>query len=217
MYQNVTEGKILFFDKNLSKSSDVYYMELGLYPSITDIVEALNTLIQEKHNHSENCITVKVSRRTQKVEIYIANERFGLAFFSTDLGHIFESNVGNEFGVMLRGKGQNKPKFAYDIVRIDSLMVYTDRIEYNIVGDRKAPLLRCFLFIPKLTAGDILTTGQYMNYQTFSNLQFIRLLKNSLHSTHIDLRDTRGEKMPFSSDGITRLVLMFRKASNIHF
>ena len=55
-----------------------------------------------------------------------------------------------------------------------------------------------------------------MNYQTFSNLQFRPLLKNSFHSIHIDLRDTSGEKIPFVSVGMTRLVLMFRKASNIH-
>ena len=63
-YQNVTEEKIMFFDKKLSKSSEFYYLELGLYPSITDIVEAMNILIQERHYHSENCIKVKVSRRT---------------------------------------------------------------------------------------------------------------------------------------------------------
>ena len=118
---------------------------------------------------------------------------------------------------MLRGKGPHKPEFAYDIVRIHSLMIYTDLIEYNIVGDTKAPLLRCFPFLSKLKSGDIITTGQYMNYRTFTNLQFRPLLKNSFHSTHIDLRDTSGEKIPFVSVGITRLVLMFRKACNILF
>ena len=126
----------------------------------------MNTLIQERHNHSENCVTVKMSRRTQKVEIYLANEGSGLAFFSTDLGHIFGSNVGNEFGVMLRGKGPHKPEFAYDIVRIHSLIIYTDLIEYNIVGHTKAPLLRCFPLISQLKSGDIITTGLYMNYWT---------------------------------------------------
>ena len=217
MYQNVTEGKFTFFDKNFSKSSEFHYLEPGLYPSITDIVEAMNILIQERHNHSENCIKVKVSRRTQKVEIYLANEASGLAFFSIDLGYIFGSNFGNEFRVMLRRKCPHKPEFAYDIVRIHSLMIYTDLIEYIIVGDTKTTLLRCFPFISNLKAGDIITTGQYMNYQTFSNLQFRPLLKNSFHSTHIDLRDTSGEKIPFVSVGITRLVLIFRKASNIHF
>ena len=102
----------MFFDKKLSKSSDFYNLEPGLYLSITDIVEAMNTLIQERHDHSENCVTVRVSRRTQKVEIYLADEGSGLAFFSTDLGHIFGSNVGNEFGVMLRGKGPHKPQIC---------------------------------------------------------------------------------------------------------
>ena len=56
-----------------------------------------------------------------------------------------------------------------------------------------------------------------MNYQTFGNLQFRPLLKNSFHSIHIDLRDTSGQKIPFVSVGITRFVLIFKKASNNHF
>ena len=217
MYQNVTKEKFMFFDKNFSKSSDFYYQEPRLYPSITDILEAMNILIQEKDNQCENCIKVKVSRRTQKVEICLANEGSALPFLSLDLGYIFGSNVGNEFGVMFRGKGPHKPEFAYDIVRVHSLMIYTDLIEYEIVGDTKAPLLRCFPFVSKLKSGDIITTGQKMNYQTFSNLQFRPPLKISFHSFHIDLRDTSGEKKPFVSVGITRLLLMFRKTSNLHF
>ena len=58
------------FDKKLPTSSEFYYLEPGLYPSIlepglypsiADTVEAMNTLIQGRHNHSENCIPVKVS------------------------------------------------------------------------------------------------------------------------------------------------------------
>ena len=217
MYQNITEGKFMFFDEKLSKSTSTYNPEPGLYTSITDIVEDMNRLIQERNNHKETCITVKVSRRTQKVVIMLANDTSGLAFCSTDLGHIFGNNVGNEFGVLMIRKGPHEPEFAYDIVRIHSLMIYSVLVEYNLVGDTKASLLRCFRFISKLKGGDIITTGQYMKYQTFSNLQFRPLLKSSFHSIHIDLRDTSGEKIPFVSVGITRLVLMFRKVSNIHF
>ena len=95
---------------------------------------------------------------------------------------------------MSRGKGPQEPEFAYDIVRIHSLRIHMDLTEYNIVGDTKAKLLRCFHFISRLKAGDNMTTGQYMNYQTFSNLQFRLLLKNSFHGFHIDLRDTSGKK-----------------------
>ena len=154
----------------------------------------MNTLIQERNNHNETCITVKVSRRSQKVVIILANDTSGLAFCSTDLGYIFGNNVGNQFGVLMNGKGPHEPQFAYDIVRIHSLMIYSDLVEYSIVGDTKGPLRRCFPFISKLKGGDNITTGQYMNYETFSNLQFRPLLKNSFHSIHIDLRDTSGEK-----------------------
>ena len=182
-----------------------------------DFVEAMNTLIQERHNHSEFCITIKVSRRTQKVEIYLAIEGSCLAFFFTDLGHFFGSNVGIEFGVSLGEKGPHKPEFAYDIVRIHFLMIYTDLIDSSIIGDTKVLLLRCFPFISKLKTGDIITTGQYMNSQTFSKLQFRPLLNYSFHSIHIDLSDTSGEKIPIVTVGITLLVLMFKKASNILF
>ena len=62
-------------------------------------------------------------------------------------------------------------------------MIYTDIVKYNIVGDTKALLLRCFPFLSKFKSDDIITTGQYMNYQTFSILQFRRLLKK-LFSQH---------------------------------
>ena len=39
----------------------------------------------------------------------LANETSGLAFCSTDLGHIFGNNVGNEFGVLMIGKGLMNP------------------------------------------------------------------------------------------------------------
>ena len=93
---------------------------------------------------------------------------------------------------MLGGEGPREPDFAYDIVRKHSLMIYTDLIKYNLVGDKRAALLRCFPCISKFTFGDIITAGKYMNYQTISNLQFRPLLKKSLCSIHIDLRHTSG-------------------------
>ena len=202
MYQNVTEGKFVFYDEKLSKTREAYYLQPGLFSSITDIVEAMNTLIQETDNHRDTCTTIKIDRVTQKVKVYLANEDASLAIFSTDLGH---------------GKGAHEPTFSYDIVRIHSLRTYTDIVVYNIVGDTTAPLLRCFPFISNLKSGVIITTGQYMIYQTFSKLQFRRLLGNSFLSIHIDLRGTPGEKIPFASVGITRLVLLFRKVFDIPF
>ena len=177
----------------------------------------MNSLIQDRKNHNTTCIGVKVDRRSQKVTFSVVNDKSSLVISSIDLGHIFGGDVRNDRGILMLGKGPYKPLFAYDIVRTHSLMIYTDIAEYNIVGDTTAPLLRCFTFISKVKSGDVITTGQYMNYRTFSNLQFRRLLKNSFHSVQIDLRDTSGEQTPFVSVGISRFVLMFRNVSDFHF
>ena len=141
MYQSLTEGNFKFVDEKLSKSTTSYKLEVDLYTFITDIVEPMYTLIQEKNNHNETCIIVKVSRRTQKVVFMLANDTSGLAFCSTNLVHIFGNKVENKFGVLLIGKGPHEPKLAYDIVRIRSQMIHNDLVEYNIVGDTRAPLL----------------------------------------------------------------------------
>ena len=56
-------------------------------------------------------------------------------------------------------------------------MIYCDIKEYNIVVDTKTPILRCIPFISNEKSGDIIFTGQYMNYQSFTNIDFERLLK----------------------------------------
>ena len=144
MYQNKTEGYFKFYVEKVSKSTSTYNLEPGLYTSITDIVEAMNTLIQERNNHNETCLIVKVSRRSQKVVLILASDTSGLAFCSTDLGHIFGNNVGNQFGVLMKGKGPHEPQFAYDIVRIHSLMIYSDLVEYSIVGTQRLPCYDAF-------------------------------------------------------------------------
>ena len=56
----------MFYNEKPSKTKEAYYLQPGLYFSLTDIVEAMNTLIQERNNHIDTCITNKVDRVTQK-------------------------------------------------------------------------------------------------------------------------------------------------------
>ena len=81
MYQNVTEQKIMFFDR---KSFKLVRMILSGHRSLPfdyRFVEAMKTLIQERHDHTKSSLAVKVSRRTQKIEIPFANEGSVFAFF----------------------------------------------------------------------------------------------------------------------------------------
>ena len=126
----------------------------------------------------------------------LPNENSLFVIFSADLCHVFgceEAVYG--MVVFMSGAGPQFPKFPNDIVRIHTLMIYSDKIKN----------------------GDIISTGQYMNYQNFPNLQFKKFLKNSFHIIKLELRDSYGEKVPFNSVGVNRAVLMFRKTSENHF
>ena len=65
-----------------------------------------------------------------------------------------------------------------DIQRIHTIMVYTDIIEHGVIGDTKAPILRCFPFTNRYKKNGELEIPHLMNYKTFGYpLQFHRLLK----------------------------------------
>ena len=113
----------MFYDEKLSKTREVYYLQPRLYSSITDVVEALNILIQERNNHRDTCITINVDRVAQKVKAYLAKEESSLAVFSTDWGLNIGGDVRNDLGKLMCGKGPHEPVFAYDIVRIHSFMI----------------------------------------------------------------------------------------------
>ena len=120
----------------------------------------MNTIIQERNNQRDTCITIQVSRVTQKVKVYLANEESSLSIFTTDLVHIIGGDLRIDLGILMSGKGPHEPTFAYNFVRIHSLMIYTDIVEYNIDEGTKAPLLHCFPFTSTLKSDDIIATGQ---------------------------------------------------------
>ena len=165
-----------------------------------------------------NGIYVSVDEITQKIAIHLLENQSVFIIQNVDLSHTFGCDLEqNQTGVIMKRKGPHYPQYSYDIMKIDSLMIYSDIIEYNIVGDTKTFLLCCIPFISKEKNGDRISKGQYMNYQSFTILQFKKLLKNSFHSIKIELRDNTGEKIPFVSVGITRVVLLFCKFSDNHF
>ena len=58
----------------------------------------------------------------------------------------------------MKRKDPHYPQCSYDIIRIDSLMIYTDIIEYNLVGDTKTILLCCIPFISGEKNEDIISS-----------------------------------------------------------
>ena len=179
MYQNVTEGKFTFIvgreSSEEKRKIQPMHIEPGLYPSIVDIVVALNDKVRKRigaQKYESNGVYVSVDKITQKVAIHLPEDQSVFIIQSADLSHIFGCDLEqNQTGVIMKEKGLHYPQYSYDIIRIHSLMIYSDIIEYNIVGDTKT-LLRCISFISKVKNGDIISTGQYMNYQPIANLQY---------------------------------------------
>ena len=133
----------------------------------------MNRKIQEREKYEKTPIKLHVNKITQRISLSLPIQNTLFVFFSADHCHVFgyEEAV---YGMVdfMSGARPHFPNFPYDIVRIHTLMIYSDIVEYNIVGDTKAALLQCIPFISKVKIEDIISTGQYMNYQNFSNLQF---------------------------------------------
>ena len=77
LYQNVTEGKFTFVDGRESpeekRKIQPMHVEPGLYPSIVDIVVAMNDKAQKRicaQKYEYNGIYVSVDKITQKVAIH---------------------------------------------------------------------------------------------------------------------------------------------------
>ena len=106
---------------------------------------------------------------------------------------------------------ENIGKYPVDIVGGRHCMyVYTDIVEYSILGDVKAPILRTIPLISKIRKHEA-CLAQTLNYKSFDHLLFKRVLMQSFHSIRVRLLDSLGNQIPFSDIGRTVLTLLFRK------
>ena len=91
-----------------------------------------------------------MSRGTQKTDVSPVNEECSLMVCTLHLRHIFGDDVRNHMGTPRRRKRTRKSLFAYNIVRIHSLMIWNKIFDCLIFGDRETPFLPCFPSISKL-------------------------------------------------------------------
>ena len=98
-----------------------------------------------------NGICVSLDTITQQITIRLLEDQSVFIIQSADLSHNFGCDLEqNQTGVIIKGTGPHYPQYSYDIIRIHPPMIYSDIIAYNIVGDKKTPLLRCIPFISKV-------------------------------------------------------------------
>ena len=137
LYQNVTEGKITFIDERESpeekRKIQPMHTEAGLYPSIADVVVALNPKVRKRisaQKYEYNGIYLSVDKITQKIAIHLPEDQSVFIIQSADLSHIFDCGLEqNQTWVIYKGKSPQYPPYSYDIIRKHSLVIYIDIIE----------------------------------------------------------------------------------------
>ena len=87
---------------------------------------------------------------------------------------------------------------------------YTNIIEYQCVEDAKAPLLRVIDSKQRLKNGSVCKL-EPTHRIVFSNLDYKKLLSNTIQSISIELRTETGQLVPFSGTGKIILTLQFKK------
>ena len=86
------------------------------------------------------------------------------------------------------------------------IFIYTNLIEYQYVGDTKAPLLRVIV-LKNGSVRELEPTHRIV----FTNLVYKKLLTNTIQSISIELRTETGQLVPFSVTGKVILTLQFKK------
>ena len=92
------------------------------------------------------------------------------------------------------------------------IFIYTNIIEYQYVGDAKAPLLRVIDSKQRLKNGSVCEFEPTHRIVFFSNLDYKKLLSNTIQSISIELRSQTGLLVPFSGTGKVILTSEFRKS-----
>ena len=93
------------------------------------------------------------------------------------------------------------------------IFIYTNIIEYQYVGDTKAPLLRVIDSKQRLKNGSVCEL-EPTHRIVFTNLDYKKLLTNTIQSISIELRTEIGQLVPFSGTGKVFLTLQFKKFSS---
>ena len=189
----------------------------GLYSTVDQILESIFKKVFP-NAAAKLPVTWKVDKCSQTLKVYFdGSERdcILLEATSNDLQNVLglktvidckESSSTSRTSPM---KSKTVGKFPIDISGgCNTIFLYCDLVQNEILGDSQTALLRA---IPLSNFLSEHRGQQYLNYQTFTNLQWRRIVKSSIESITISLRSESGQLLPFLSRGRTNITLQFRQ------
>ena len=122
------------------------------------------------------------------------------------------------YNTNLENGAPNSPNRHFGIFPIDItcgsqlIFVYLDIIEYQHVGDSRAPILKIIESERRLRNGSLNTVAP-VHHKTFTNLDYKRLLSNNIQSIKVELRSETGKLIPFTGIGKVVVSLKFQRTS----
>ena len=115
------------------------------------------------------------------------------------------------FDASYEGNELYETDFPYDWSSWTSLIfVYIDIIQYQTVGDLKAPLLRVIHSNRRIENG-IACSIEPNHRKNFTNLDYKKLFTSSVQSISVQLRTETGRLVPFAGTGKDVLSLSFKR------
>ena len=156
-----------------------FHIEPGLYSSVDEILISMNSVLKKVTKINQNNLKWELNPISRKLQMKLTNRSCGFSFGSSDL----RTTTGFDSDFYDYPESQNAP-YPIDIQRIHSALVYTDIVEYFVLGGTKVPILRYFLFAQNISR-ESLSVTKTTNCFSFDNLQFRKLLRNSFHSIKI--------------------------------
>jgi len=191
------DGNIFFKEKTRTEN---YRIRFSNYESIEVLIQSMNIFFKSKSppiptnwsfNNINNTIIINITDQLSIEFVDGINEELGFKY-----DHITASGLKDPIQRFVAPKPFISSPVVNTIRCISSLYVYCNIINYQLVGNTYAPLLRT------ITVNE--NSNNYEKYieQVFTAPHYIPLRVYNIESIEIDIRDDTGEKIQFESGKI---------------
>jgi len=226
-FKNVTVGEYSIMADRFQNQALRTHVSLGSHRNVESIMDEINKSSKGLYRHTfdmdvDRLFDYKQNPVTDKWEIKPNDPGAHLSLLGDDLRAIL--GFGYEKGVngiaqrskaALNNDGWVRAEYPSDIQRLHTMMVYTNIIEHQIIGDTVAPLLRVIPLTTKIKNFALSGMESSQISKVFTHpLQYKRVQVNAFHSINIDLYAENGLLIPFTGVGRTSLTLLFRYNDN---
>ncbi len=177
-------------EAGMSKSISVNY---GYYNTMEDLIEAVNDAIKIELETEYVGVKLSYNARTEKVTVHLRDKhKFALIGRMSQL-------LG--FGEEIKLTKTTESPYVADLFNVETIYLYCDIFEPQIVGDSNVRLLKSIPVHGK--SGDIIS-------KTSANIQYLPVRTKSFESVEILLRNEAGEPVPFERGKVV-VTLHFRQ------